>query len=44
MTLSVIARDYLENLGHANLDMTIKVYARFIRDEHLKINRNLSVF
>lgn len=31
-------------LGHANLDMTIKVYARFIRDEHLKINRNLSVF
>ena len=31
-------------LGHANLDMTIKVYARFIKDEHLKIDRNLSVF
>lgn len=31
-------------LGHANLDMTIKVYARFIKDEHLKIDRNLSIF
>ena len=31
-------------LGHANLDMTIKVYARFIKNEHLKIDRGLSVF
>ena len=31
-------------LGHANLDMTIKVYARFIKDEHLKIDRGLGVF
>ena len=31
-------------LGHANLDMTIKVYARFIKDEHLKIDRGLAVF
>ena len=31
-------------LGHANLDMTIKVYARFIKDEHLGIDRRLGVF
>lgn len=31
-------------LGHANLDMTIKVYARFIKNEHLKIDRNINVF
>ena len=31
-------------LGHANLDMTIKVYARFIKDEHLGIDRGLGVF
>lgn len=31
-------------LGHSNLDMTIKVYARFIEDEHLKIDRGLRVF
>lgn len=31
-------------LGHSSLDMTIKVYARFIKDEHLKINRGLRIF
>lgn len=31
-------------LGHANLDMTIKVYARFIKNEHLKIDRGLNIF
>ncbi|MBE3023035.1 tyrosine-type recombinase/integrase, partial [Campylobacter sp. 7477a] len=31
-------------LGHSSLDMTIKVYARFIKDEHLKIDRGLKIF
>ena len=31
-------------LGHANLDMTIKVYARFLQNEHLKIDRSINLY
>jgi len=31
-------------LGHASLDMTIKVYARFLQNEHMKINREIDLF
>ena len=31
-------------LGHANLDMTIKVYARFLQNEHMKIDREINLY
>ena len=31
-------------LGHANLDMTIKVYARFLQNEHMKIDRSINLY
>ena len=31
-------------LGHASLDMTIRVYARFLQNEHMKIDRSINLY
>ena len=31
-------------LGHANIDMTLKVYTRFIQNEHLNLDRDIEIF
>lgn len=31
-------------LGHASIDMTLKVYTRFIQNEHLNLDRDIEIF
>jgi len=36
--------DIAQIVGHSNTEMIVRNYAKFIKGEHLKINRNLNVF
>ncbi len=36
--------DVSQMLGHKTIEETIKTYAKYLNDEHLKINRNLSIY
>jgi len=36
--------DIAQIVGHSNTEMIIRNYAKFIKGEHLKINRYLDIF
>ncbi|MFA7500946.1 MAG: site-specific integrase, partial [Sulfurimonas sp.] len=36
--------DIAQIVGHANTEMIVRNYAKFIKGEHLKISRNLDIF